>query len=700
MAPQMPVDATKEASAFTILLMYSNWGVLGEDSILHHNGRSVTAVEKLQYVREHLPDFVQKSLKQQVASQELLANVGEAVIERDELVDDEADEGGQRVRVRAPAGTITSVAPQLSSERYLLNTPDDNIIYYQNYVTSVQEAHRNRTAAEYRLTSDEVANNPDRHYDIPNVDIRREELEDDVRKLNTEQRNAYDIAVDHISGNSEKQLIMFLSGEGGTGKSKVIHTITLYTRILFGRTEGDWGAVLKTAPTGGAAHNIGGSTWHSALGNNGTKRLKSTDVISDASVVGLQLKAKGTVLYVLDELSLTSCEQLYEISRRLGAATNKPDKLFGGLHVILAGDFYQMRTMNGTPLVQSEIEPARKEAVIGRRIFTNHLTHFCELVHNVRAQLQAGIVSPLAKFVRHARIGDVTMENGIAHLINTRVVNTHEIAMRCAAPGAIWITSTHVKIAKINDRFKKENRKNNVRMVKVIARHTPRNVHTLMPDASVRTILYSEKGDRSGGRSELMVSYMNLFVGTRVRLIRNLFVEGGLYNGAMGTVWGFVYSGSGFNNSSSAARKIYFGDMEDEEREIPIVLVQMDGDDNTIASCSLTIPRLIPICEIQSQGLVKGEYHRHQLPILPAQARTAHSVQGYTARDGVVVDPGSQFFAGDYTAISRATDIEKVILLRPVGPNDFNCLKNKSHGEYQEMVHAEYRRLRLKFNVG
>lgn len=287
----------------------------------------------------------------------------------------------------------------------------------------------------------------------------------------------------------------------------------------------------------------------------------------------------------------------------------------------------------------------------------------------------------------------MTLENGVAQHINHRVVNTHDVAMRCALPGAIWITSTHVKIAAINDKFKKENIKNGVRMVKVIARHTPRDVNTPSPNAGIRTVLYSEKGSRSGGRSDLMVSYMNLFVGTRVRLIRNLFVEGGLFNGAMGTVWGFAYRGSG--PDLQRTRECYFGELEEYEREIPIVLVQMDGDDTSITSCSSSVPRLVPICELQSQGLVKGEYHRHQLPILPAQARTAHSVQGYTARDGVVVDPGSQFFAGDYTAISRATDIEKVILLRAVGPNDFNCVKR--HKDYQLLVKNEYARLRSHF---
>src|SRR4051794_2403509 len=52
------------------------------------------------------------------------------------------------------------------------------------------------------------------------------------------------------------------------------------------------------------------------------------------------------------------------------------------------------------------------------------------------------------------------------------------------------------------------------------------------------------------------------------------------------------------------------------------------------------------------------KYTRFQLPVLPSHARTGHSIQGYTAKWGVVVDIGSQFFAGDYIAISRAMCME------------------------------------------
>ena len=80
------------------------------------------------------------------------------------------------------------------------------------------------------------------------------------------------------------------------------------------------------------------------------------------------------------------------------------------------------------------------------------------------------------------------------------------------------------------------------------------------------------------------------------------------------------------------------------------------------------------------------------LPILPAHARTGHSIQGYTASNGIVDDVGSNFFAGEYVAISRATCIEDIIVLMPLQEKHFT-----SHSEYRLKVHLEYRRLALWF---
>ncbi|TFK58409.1 hypothetical protein BDN72DRAFT_739355, partial [Pluteus cervinus] len=80
--------------------------------------------------------------------------------------------------------------------------------------------------------------------------------------LNIDQRRAYDIVQDHLERYLAKaehnQLLMFVYGEGGTGKSRLIHEIAQ----LF--AEKDTPSLLaKTATTGVASGLIDGTTVHS-----------------------------------------------------------------------------------------------------------------------------------------------------------------------------------------------------------------------------------------------------------------------------------------------------------------------------------------------------------------------------------------------------------------------------------------------------
>jgi hypothetical protein len=137
--------------------------------------------------------------------------------------------------------------------------------------------------------------------------------------------------------------------------------------------------------------------------------------------------------------------------------------------------------------------------------------------------------------------------------------------------------------------------------------------------------------------------------------------------------------------------------LEDYQRELPIVLVRMDGTDESFPyTCYDNVSRLIPICAIANDARISHGgrcYARWQLPIKPAHARTGHSIQGYTSYDGVVNDVGSSFFAGEYVALSRATEIEKVYLLRALSENSF-----LGHDKYRLSVHQEYKRLMNSFD--
>jgi hypothetical protein len=653
-----------------------------------------SAVLRLQGVKEQLPAFVLQSLQRIQRSQEILANAGEPDAVNDINSAEMFTEGAYYdYEYTCDGPGISSLSEFTHTERVTIRASQVQLAFLHAYIESVKATYAANHDAAIVLSTEERAlklQDPDLHIPVASSLERQQHLDTEVEQLNREQRSAYEAATAHIAGQTGRQMIMFMSGEGGTGKSKVIGAISTFTQLLHGKTVGSWGAVLKTAPTGCAAHNIGGSTWHSAL--NKAMPGKAPRELTASLSADLQRKALGTVLFVLDEISLLCAEDLFDISRRLGLATGRTGELFGGLHTLLVGDFYQMRPVGGVALVSSKIPEYKPNAIKGRAIIQSSLTDYHLLKTNVRASC-AGSNAPNTLALLCSRIRLADMSDAILQSINDRVVNTVAAAMRTASPAALWITSTHSRVAAINDEFMTKRQENNETMYTIIARHVPQRESAAPLTADIRKKLYAERGDPKGDRNKLMLSYINLFVGSRVRLTRNLFVEGGLFNGAMGTVWGFVFRGDGVVPTDISGNRRLYGDMDDREREIPVVLVQMDGDEHSFTySCSTSVPRLVPIVATQSAELVCGEYVRLQVPLLPAEARTAHSVQGLTAHHGVVIDPGSIFFAGDYTALSRATSKDKVILLAP-----FQEVHFTGHAAYRKQVLEEYSRLEQSF---
>ena len=135
-----------------------------------------------------------------------------------------------------------------------------------------------------------------------------------------------------FTGNS-----VFYTGAAGTGKSFILRIL----QETFGRLDCK-DQIAFTAPTGVAACNIGGLTVHSWAGIGlGTEPLETLCTkISRNKVTSNRWKT--TRILVVDEVSMLSGELFDKLNVIGQRVRDNTGQLFGGIQVVLCGDFFQL----------------------------------------------------------------------------------------------------------------------------------------------------------------------------------------------------------------------------------------------------------------------------------------------------------------------------------------------------------------------
>lgn len=127
---------------------------------------------------------------------------------------------------------------------------------------------------------------------------------------------------------------VFLTGPAGSGKTHVLRTY-----IAWLRDRGIETAV--TASTGIAASHLGGVTIHSWSGIGARDHLSAYDIDRIEQTERLVKRFRATKVLIIDEVSMLSAKtlEMIDTSIRAGTQRNEP---FGGLRVVLCGDFFQL----------------------------------------------------------------------------------------------------------------------------------------------------------------------------------------------------------------------------------------------------------------------------------------------------------------------------------------------------------------------
>ena len=165
-----------------------------------------------------------------------------------------------------------------------------------------------------------------------------------LSKLNEKQRQIFTHIIHSLSQKPDQQLCVFITGGAGVGKSVVIRTLyQALHRILCsesGQNPEDV-RILLCAYTGLAAYNIQGSTLHNAFCIEPNKKLKYKQ-LSDDKRNTLRTKYMNLSVLIVDEVSMVGNQMLTFLFLRLQEIKGNKEP-FGGVHVILVGDLFQLR---------------------------------------------------------------------------------------------------------------------------------------------------------------------------------------------------------------------------------------------------------------------------------------------------------------------------------------------------------------------
>lgn len=436
---------------------------------------------------------------------------------------------------------------------------------------------------------------------------------------------------------------VFLTGSAGSGKT---YTLNQYIDYLRARRV----PVAVTASTGIAATHMNGTTIHSWSGIGIKDELSDRDLTNLSRKQFLADRLKDTAVLVIDEISMLHAKQLNLVNQVL-KYIRKNDKAFGGIQVVVAGDFFQL------PPIGSKGESNREKFAFMSEAWLDAKFHICYLSEQHRQVSEAANGGlDLDDILNQIRRQEVTFE-AIAALENTYDQSVDIKRTR--------LYTHNLNVNKIND---KELALLDGEMMRFEATTTgdSKLVETLKK--TVRT------------QDELVLK-----VGAKVMFIKNN-AELGVSNGTMGELIGFAAVKIEDKESSDALIEDDSSDDIDEEaagEKTAKAKKSAAKKDKEKPKSKKPTTQKMPVVRLNSGREVIAEPEEWiiedetgevlasylQVPLCLAWAITIHKSQGMTL-DAAEIDLSRTFELGQgYVALSRLKSLAGLQLL---GMNDMS----------------------------
>ncbi|XP_035709588.1 ATP-dependent DNA helicase PIF1-like [Folsomia candida] len=169
-----------------------------------------------------------------------------------------------------------------------------------------------------------------------------------LKTLNEGQRRYLLNLLHNLKGRSG-QNFHIIHGQAGVGKSRLITAMVQCILRMSDKEPGSNGEsipVLVAAATGKAAFNVFGMTLHSAFRLPPNQYGGKMTPLDHGSCNTLRCKFEALRGLIIDEISLVSLKMFSQIDQRLRQILGI-DELFGGVSVLVVGDFYQLSPVFG-----------------------------------------------------------------------------------------------------------------------------------------------------------------------------------------------------------------------------------------------------------------------------------------------------------------------------------------------------------------
>ena len=425
----------------------------------------------------------------------------------------------------------------------------------------------------------------------------------------------------------ELPIYLLLSGRAGCGKTFAVKCVKKFINEKCKEKEGfirmvghkKEGFLKMAAPTGTASFLIKGDTLHSLFKLPVNIPFnKELTPLKGPTLHDLQEMFKNTELLIIDEMSMVGQYMLYQISKRLQEA--KPHKstiAFGGVSIVLMGDFAQLPPVTDLSLFQNT--GGSPYQLIGRCLYRQYFNKTLTLTDNMRQKgKDQEIFRNILDSIAMGTFNEDTWEELKKHSFT---MQTEE--GKCQFKDA-------VKLCAIN----KDSTSFNIQKIKELK-------NPIAPIKAVNSSAKAKKfpANKAGGlRNNILICK-----GSKVMLLSNLWNKHGLTNGANGIVRYIVYEKDKKPPSLPSFVLVYFPDYtgpsfhDSEEKLVPIV----------------------PITRKWFES--KAEHYRTMLPLVPSYAITIHKSQGQTLKK-IILSLGNKEFAPGltYTALSRTTHIDRI----------------------------------------